>query len=156
MRCLLEERSAPDRSDRGDVDDASAAAGDEVRPRRLACEEDQVELVADTGVPVVDRQVVPRADHRQRGVVVQHIDAAVRCCGGVDPTFGGLERRQVDRCGRGHDTARVDDQSHGLFRRLRIEIAADDGCALGSEAQRCGAAHANSGAGDQRNLAGES
>ena len=44
---------------------------------------------------------------------------------------------------------------HRLLRGLRVEIAADDGGALGGESQRRGATHADPGPGDQRNLAGK-
>ena len=156
VRGLLEEGRAADRRDRGDVDDASTATRDEVRPGDFACVEDEVQLVPDTGMPVVDGQVVPR----------DRPPEATRCCTARRSRRGPRRRSSIHAWVASYDdrstgavaviaAACIAHQLHRLVRRLRVEIAADDGGTLGGEPQRSGATHADPGPGDQRNLAGE-
>jgi len=54
-----------------------------------------------------------------------------------------------------HRASGLGDETLGLGRRFRVEVAADDRCAFSSESHGRGAAHPNADACDQRNLAGQ-
>ncbi len=150
---LRHELHAAQRRDRPDVDDRAAAARLEVRPRGAHRVVDEVQLVPHREVPLLDGQLVDRAEALGGGVVVEDVDAAVRRHGGVHPVAGGVRVTQVDPTHHRDLATRGPD---GLLRRGRAlggQVAADDAGALPGEQRSRGDAHATADAGDQRDLA---
>ena len=125
---------------------------DEVRPRRAAGVEDEVQLVAHREVPVVVGRLRERLEARGGRVVVEDVDAAVDGRGLVDP---GARRRGVAEVDGLHGRHRA---AGGLHHRDRLaalgllDVAADDQRALTGERERRGAALSTGRAGDERDL----
>ena len=110
VRVLRHELHAPQRGDRADVDDRAAAVRLQVRPGGAHRVVDEVELVAHREVPVLDGELVERAEALGRGVVVEHVDAVVRRDRGVHPAARGVRVTEVDPAHDGDLAALAADQ----------------------------------------------
>ena len=148
LRALLAER-------RRGVDDRAAVAGEHVRDRGAARPEDRREVGRDREVPHLLGRVDEPPRHLDRGVVVEHVEAAVRRRSRRPPSRRSRARATRRRAARWPRPPSFSMRVDGLARAVVVDVDDDDRGAVLGEQLRGGAALTRRRAGDQRDLAVE-